>query len=50
LALLRAGRHGEANRRHLLYADRMAELDLPAVPFHELRSEIVPHGDHLATA
>lgn len=36
LALLRAGRHGEARRRHHLYATRMAELELPAVPLHEL--------------
>jgi ATP/maltotriose-dependent transcriptional regulator MalT/DNA-binding SARP family transcriptional activator len=35
-ALLRSGRHGEARRRHRLYADRMAELDLPAVPLHDL--------------
>ncbi len=36
VSLLRAGRHGEARRRYNLYRDRMAELDLPAVPFHEL--------------
>jgi DNA-binding SARP family transcriptional activator/ATP/maltotriose-dependent transcriptional regulator MalT len=36
-ALLRGGRHGEARRRHRWYADRMAELGLPAVPLHELR-------------
>ena len=36
IALLRAGRHGEARRRYNLYRDRMAELDLPAVPFHEV--------------
>jgi DNA-binding SARP family transcriptional activator/tetratricopeptide (TPR) repeat protein len=35
-ALLRAGRHGEARRRYQLYSRRMAELDLPAVPFHDL--------------
>lgn len=31
-ALVRSGRHGEARRRHRLYARMMAELDLPAVP------------------
>jgi DNA-binding SARP family transcriptional activator/ATP/maltotriose-dependent transcriptional regulator MalT len=36
-ALLRSGRHGEARRRHRLYTARMAELDLPAVPLHDLR-------------
>lgn len=39
LALLRAGRHGEARRRYRLYEGRMAELDLPAVPFAELQRE-----------
>jgi ATP/maltotriose-dependent transcriptional regulator MalT/DNA-binding SARP family transcriptional activator len=39
LALLNAGRHGEARRRHHLYEDRMRELEVPAVPFHELRRE-----------
>jgi ATP/maltotriose-dependent transcriptional regulator MalT/DNA-binding SARP family transcriptional activator len=34
--LLGAGRHGEARRRHRIYAERMAELDLPAIPLHEL--------------
>lgn len=34
--LLRAGRHGEARRRHRLYEERMAELDLPAVAFASL--------------
>jgi DNA-binding SARP family transcriptional activator/ATP/maltotriose-dependent transcriptional regulator MalT len=34
--LLRAGRHGEARRRHRLYEQRMAELDLPAVGFGSL--------------
>jgi DNA-binding SARP family transcriptional activator len=34
--LLRAGRHGEARRRHRLYEERMAELDLPAVGFASL--------------
>jgi ATP/maltotriose-dependent transcriptional regulator MalT/DNA-binding SARP family transcriptional activator len=38
--LLRAGRHGEARRRHRIYAERMAELDLPAVPLHELTREV----------
>jgi DNA-binding SARP family transcriptional activator len=38
-ALLRGGRHGEARRRHRWYADRMAELGLPAVPLHELRPD-----------
>jgi DNA-binding SARP family transcriptional activator len=37
--LLGAGRHGEARRRHRIYAERMAELDLPAVPLHELTRE-----------
>lgn len=36
VALLHAGRHGEARRRYHLYCDRMAELELPAVPFHEV--------------
>jgi DNA-binding SARP family transcriptional activator/tetratricopeptide (TPR) repeat protein len=36
-ALLRAGRHGEARRRYQLYVQRMGELDLPAVPFHDLQ-------------
>jgi DNA-binding SARP family transcriptional activator len=35
-ALLRAGRHGEARRRHQLYTQRMAEFELPAVPLHDL--------------
>jgi DNA-binding SARP family transcriptional activator len=34
--LLRAGRHGEARRRHRIYAERMAELGLPAVAFPEV--------------
>jgi DNA-binding SARP family transcriptional activator len=38
--LLRAGRHGEARRRHRIYAERMTELDLPAVPLHELTREL----------
>jgi DNA-binding SARP family transcriptional activator/ATP/maltotriose-dependent transcriptional regulator MalT len=38
-ALLRGGRHGEARRRHRWYAERMAELGLPAVPLHELRPD-----------
>jgi ATP/maltotriose-dependent transcriptional regulator MalT/DNA-binding SARP family transcriptional activator len=37
--LLRAGRHGEARRRHRIYTERMTELDLPAVPLHELTRE-----------
>lgn len=41
-ALLRAGRHGEARRRHRLYADRMEELELPAVPFDAVRSRHLP--------
>ena len=40
LALMRAGRHGEAAQRYRLYLDRMAELDLPAVPFDDLRREV----------
>lgn len=36
VALLRAGRHGEARQRFRLYESRMRELDLPVVPFHEL--------------
>jgi DNA-binding SARP family transcriptional activator/Tfp pilus assembly protein PilF len=40
-ALLRAGRHGEARRRHRLYADRMAELELPAIDFHELARSVL---------
>jgi DNA-binding SARP family transcriptional activator/tetratricopeptide (TPR) repeat protein len=40
--LLRAGRHGEARRRHRIYAERMAELDLPAIPFHELSRRLHP--------
>jgi ATP/maltotriose-dependent transcriptional regulator MalT/DNA-binding SARP family transcriptional activator len=39
-ALLRAGRHGEARRRHRLYEQRMEELDLPAVQFHQLDGRI----------
>jgi ATP/maltotriose-dependent transcriptional regulator MalT/DNA-binding SARP family transcriptional activator len=42
MALLRAGRHGEARRRYRLYQDRMAELELPAVPFHEVIHEARP--------
>jgi ATP/maltotriose-dependent transcriptional regulator MalT/DNA-binding SARP family transcriptional activator len=34
--LVRAGRHGEARRRHHIYTERMAELGLPAVSFHEV--------------
>ncbi len=48
MALLRAGRHGEARRRYRLYLDRMAELDLPAVPFHELVSEARPDATRAA--
>ena len=40
LALMRAGRHGEAAQRYRLYRDRMVELDLPAVPFDDLRREV----------
>lgn len=36
VAMLRAGRHGEARQRFRLYESRMQELDLPVVPFHEL--------------
>jgi DNA-binding SARP family transcriptional activator/ATP/maltotriose-dependent transcriptional regulator MalT len=39
LALLRNGRYGEARRRFRVYETRMRELDLPVVPFHELRRE-----------
>jgi DNA-binding SARP family transcriptional activator len=42
--LLAAGRHGEARRRHRIYAERMAELDLPAVPLHELTRERASSG------
>jgi ATP/maltotriose-dependent transcriptional regulator MalT/DNA-binding SARP family transcriptional activator len=34
--LLAVGRHGEARRRHRIYTERMADLDLPAVPFASL--------------
>jgi ATP/maltotriose-dependent transcriptional regulator MalT/DNA-binding SARP family transcriptional activator len=34
--LLAVGRHGEARRRHRIYTERMADLDLPAVPMQEL--------------
>lgn len=34
--LVRSGRHGEAARRHGVYAARMAELDLPAVPLLDI--------------
>ncbi|MGC0143566.1 BTAD domain-containing putative transcriptional regulator [Pseudactinotalea sp. Z1732] len=37
--LMDSGQHGEARRRHRLYARRMGELDLPAVPF----SDVVGH-------
>ena len=37
--LQNTGRHGEAMRRHRLYAARMDDLDLPAVPLTELRSD-----------
>lgn len=40
ISLLRAGRHGEARRRYQLYLDRMRELEMPAVPFHELMREL----------
>ncbi|MCC5947735.1 MAG: hypothetical protein JJT89_04690 [Nitriliruptoraceae bacterium] len=39
LALLMAGRHGEAQRRYRLYRDRMGELDLPAVPYEQLQQD-----------
>jgi ATP/maltotriose-dependent transcriptional regulator MalT/DNA-binding SARP family transcriptional activator len=35
-ALVRAGRHGEARRRHRVYEQRMRELGLPAVGFADL--------------
>jgi ATP/maltotriose-dependent transcriptional regulator MalT/DNA-binding SARP family transcriptional activator len=47
-ALLRSGRHGEARRRHRLYAERMAELDLPAVPLHDLGSPAEQPADRPA--
>jgi ATP/maltotriose-dependent transcriptional regulator MalT/DNA-binding SARP family transcriptional activator len=40
-ALLRAGRHGEARRRHRIYADRMTELELPAIDLHELARSVL---------
>jgi DNA-binding SARP family transcriptional activator len=40
--LLKAGRHGEARRRHRLYEERMAELDLPAVGFASLAASSRP--------
>ncbi|MFP4235378.1 MAG: BTAD domain-containing putative transcriptional regulator [Nitriliruptoraceae bacterium] len=49
VALLRAGRHGEARRRYHLYQDRMAELQLPAVPFHELVRDARPGSARLAS-
>ena len=49
VALLRAGRHGEARRRYHLYRDRMAELDLPAVPFHELSAAVQPEPHRAAS-
>jgi DNA-binding SARP family transcriptional activator len=49
MALLRAGRHGEARRRYRLYQDRMAELDVPAVPFHELVREARPATSRVAS-
>ncbi len=48
VALLQAGRHGEARRRYRLYRDRMAELDLPAVPFHELSAAVQPEAARAA--
>ncbi len=48
-ALLRAGRHGEARRRYNLYRDRMAELDLPAVPFHEVSHGLEDHRGRVAS-
>ncbi len=45
LALMRAGRHGEAAERYRLYQDRMDELDLPAVPFDDLRREIAQNRE-----
>jgi DNA-binding SARP family transcriptional activator/ATP/maltotriose-dependent transcriptional regulator MalT len=49
VALLRAGRHGEARRRYHLYRDRMTELDLPAVPFHELSAAVQPEPHRAAS-
>ena len=49
VALLQAGRHGEARRRYRLYRDRMAELDLPAVPFHELSGAVQPEAGRVAS-
>ena len=49
VALLHAGRHGEARRRYNLYRDRMAELDLPAVPFHELTRTLEDHRSRRAS-
>lgn len=49
MALLRAGRHGEARRRYRLYRDRMAELELPAVPFHEVVHEARPDVSRAAS-
>jgi ATP/maltotriose-dependent transcriptional regulator MalT/DNA-binding SARP family transcriptional activator len=49
MALLRAGRHGEARRRYRLYQDRMAELELPAVPFHEVIHEARPANRRIAS-
>ena len=45
LALMRAGRHGEAAERYRLYQDRMDELDLPAVPFDDLRREVAQNRE-----
>ena len=45
LALMRAGRHGEAGQRYGLYLDRMEELDLPAVPFDDLRREVAQNRE-----
>lgn len=49
VALLRAGRHGEARRRYNLYRDRMAELELPAVPFHEVTRALEQRRDRAAS-
>ncbi len=43
-ALLLSGRHGEARRRHRLYASRMDELGLPAVPLHDLHEPVAASG------
>jgi DNA-binding SARP family transcriptional activator len=49
LALLRSGGHGEARRRFRLYEERMRELDLPLVPFHELSREAAARPNRAAS-